>query len=290
MPTVSIVLIFLNGESFLAEAIESVLVQSFSDWELILVDDGSTDRSSTIAKHFADQFPQIRYVEHPGHVNRGMSASRNLGAAQSRGDYLAFLDADDVWQPDKLSEQVDLLEQMPEVALVAGALLYWTSWDPEAQHGDRLVLTGGVADRRLEPPEAALLCYPLGKEAGAGLDGLVRRSAFDAVGGFEEQFRGLYEDQAFLLKLFLRFPVYISSRPWLLYRQHDKSCCALTNRSEHDYRRMRSAFLHWLSDYYDPKGVGGPEVDRAIRRARARLRQTALREHFRGVMQRLRGR
>ncbi|WP_294174291.1 glycosyltransferase family A protein [uncultured Sphingomonas sp.] len=287
MAQVSVVLIFLDAERFIGEAIDSARGQSLSDWELILVDDGSSDESTAIAKRAAEADPRIRYVEHPSHANRGMSASRNLGAAQGTAPYLAFLDADDRWEPNKLAEQVALLEGDGELALTLGALLYWYSWDPAAVEPDRLVLTGGIADRRLEPPEAALQLYPLGTGAGAGLDVLVRRSAFEAVDGFEERFRGLYEDQAFLLKIFLRYPVFISSRPWLRYRQHDASCCATTTRSPADYRRLRMDFLRWLATYLDRQSTLQPKVRRALWRAQRRLRLEAARDLVKKTLRRL---
>ena len=109
-PVVSVIIIFLDEQRFLDEAIRSVFEQTFSDWELILVDDGSTDSSPAIAACYATAHPQrVRVVRHPGGINRGMSASRNLGLAVARGEFIAFLDADDVYRPEKLAVQVDHL-------------------------------------------------------------------------------------------------------------------------------------------------------------------------------------
>src|SRR4051812_5156182 len=113
MPLVSVVLIFLNEERFLEEAVQSVREQTLTDWELILVDDGSTDRSTAIARDLAAQDERIRYVEHPRHANRGMAASRNVGVGNGSAPYVAFIDGDDVWAPFKLYEQVEILERMP---------------------------------------------------------------------------------------------------------------------------------------------------------------------------------
>src|SRR5215207_11709928 len=104
---VSSVMIFLNAEKFIEEAIESVFAQTYDNSELLLVDDGSTDDSTQIALRYAERDPEkVRYLEHPGHRNRGMSASRNLGVSHAEGEYVAFLDADDVWLPYKLQRQV----------------------------------------------------------------------------------------------------------------------------------------------------------------------------------------
>src|SRR5260370_40898850 len=99
---VSVVVAFYNAERFLAEAIDSVLAQTYTRWELLLVDDGSSDSGQEIARRYATQYPgRIQCLEHPGHRNLGMCTSRNLGARHSRGEYIAGLDSDDVWLPRK---------------------------------------------------------------------------------------------------------------------------------------------------------------------------------------------
>jgi glycosyltransferase involved in cell wall biosynthesis len=267
MPLVSVVLIFLNEQRFLEEAVQSLRDQTLADWELILVDDGSTDRSTQIARDLAAADERIHYVDHPGHVNRGMSASRNLGAAHASAPYLSFLDADDVWMPGKLAEQLELLESMQDVALVCGARLYWYSWDPASTNADDISRPGGMADQRLDPPDVALAIDPLGRGDATGVEALVRRTVFEAVGGFEDRFHGLYEDQVFLTKVYLRYPVYISSRVWVRYRQHDASCMAKTHRTRMEY--WRGEFLDWWQQ--DPGRLVDVRVSAAVRRARREL-------------------
>lgn len=268
MPLVSVVLIFLDEETFLDEAVRSVIDQTLTDWELILVDDGSTDDSSRIAKVWAARESRIRYIDHPRHENRGMAASRNFGVANSSAPFLAFMDADDVWISEKLAEQVEVLKAMPDVAMVNGAMVLWYSWDSTSALRDTVVLTGAVENRRFDPPDAALNIYPLVPIDGAGVDLMVRRTVFDEVGGFEERFRGMYEDQSFLIKVFLRYSIYISSRPWILYRQHKDSACAGTNQRQ--YLRIRGDFLDWLREDVDQ--LGDPRVSAALRQARRRVR------------------
>lgn len=268
MALVSVVLIFLNEERFLEEAVRSVCSQTLTDWELVLVDDGSTDRSTHIARALASSDQRITYIDHPGHENRGMAASRNYGAQHTSAPYLAFIDGDDVWFPEKLADQVQLLEAMPDVAMVNGALLYWWSWAPNAMAEDQHLLTGNFADRRIEPPEAAWQIYPLATSNGAGVDLLVRRNVFFEVQGFDERFRGLYEDQSFLIKVFMRYPIYISAQAWIYYRQHAESACAQTNLT--NYIRARAQFLDHLK--YDVERLDDTNVNAAFRRARRQVR------------------
>src|SRR6266566_8733383 len=122
-------MIFLNAERFIEEAIESVFGQTYDDWELLLVDDGSKDGSTEIARRYAEEHSKrVRYFEHAGHQNRGMSASRNLGIRRSRGEFIGFLDADDVWLPHKLEQQLAILKAYPEAAMVYGPIQWWYSW------------------------------------------------------------------------------------------------------------------------------------------------------------------
>jgi glycosyltransferase involved in cell wall biosynthesis len=256
---VSVITIFLNAERFLAEAVESVLAQDFRDFELLLVDDGSTDSSTAIARDYTDRHPdKIRYLEHPGHANRGMSASRNLGLAAARGELVAFIDADDRWRPHKLREQVELLERMPEVDAICGSANYWASADGGE---DRIVASGHVRGRVIRPLEATLALYPLGEAAPpCPSDLLVRRTAIEAVGGFEESFTGplqLYEDQAFLSKFYLEKSFYFSDQVWLDYRLHDESCDSRV-RGAGQYHAVRRHFLEWFDAYV----AAGPHRNR----------------------------
>jgi peptidoglycan/xylan/chitin deacetylase (PgdA/CDA1 family)/GT2 family glycosyltransferase len=110
-PVVSVVTCFLNEERFLGEAVDSVLAQTYASWELLLVDDGSHDRSTVVAREYATRYPdRIRYVEHDRHQTHGLAASRNLGLSHARGEFVAFLDADDRILPRHLERLTGVLE------------------------------------------------------------------------------------------------------------------------------------------------------------------------------------
>ena len=260
-PLVSVITIFLNADRFIREAIESVLAQDFTDFQLILVDDGSTDGSSDLARGYAERFPeQIVYLEHENHSNKGMSASRNLGIRHARGIYITFCDADDVWLPRKLFEQLQIFRDHPEIGMVCGAANYWHSWRGGQ---DQLVMSGHVQNVPLQPPEACLAVDPIGSAVAPCNDLLVRRDVVLQVGGFEDHFTGLYEDQAFLAKVYLATPVFFSSQVGLKYRQHSDSCVAVAKRGG-NYEVARRHFLEWFAEYVralpPPRPIGVQEA------------------------------
>jgi len=258
------VIIFLNEERFLDEAICSVVSQTYDDWELLLVDDGSNDRSSNIAAEWEARKPGcIRTLRHAGHANRGMSASRNLGLQEAAGHYIAFLDADDVWLPTKLEQQLALLTARPEVAMTYGATLYWHSWDTLSTEPDYLIAPGVDMATEFDPPH--LLTLFLERKVNMPCMGsmLMRRAAIASFGGWENEFRGLFEDQVFFAKLCVERHVLITDGCWDKYRQHQESACAVGIRSG-ELSRARAKFHGWLAKYLTQHGLHGSATWQAL--------------------------
>jgi hypothetical protein len=173
-PVVSVVMSVFNGERFLREAIESILSQTFSDFEFIIINDGSTDGSAAILDSYARRDRRVRvfYQE-----NRGSAASDNRGCALASGKYIAHLDQDDVSMPDRLERQVGFLENHEDVGLLGGA------FEGIDAQGRRVFLE--------QPPQedqsirAALqpFSFPITHSAV-----MMRRQAFDATAGYRAQF------------------------------------------------------------------------------------------------------
>lgn len=275
-PVITAIIIFLNAERFLEEAIQSVFAQSYDEWELLLVDDGSTDGSQEIARVYATMYPQkVRYIEHPGHENRGMSASRNAGLREARGEYIAFLDSDDVWLPEKLEQQLAILDAHPEAAMVYGATQYWYSWSghPEDASRDFVPEIGVRADTLVNPP--ALVSVLLQNQIATSTGCLARRHIMQEVGGYEESFRGLFEDQVFYSKVSLRAPVFVSSQCWYKYRRHADSCCSVMERAG-SHHAERLAFLNWLETYSLEQGIEDASLVDAIKKERWKSRHPSL--------------
>ena len=172
-----------NHVRYIGEAIRSVLNQTYPDWELIIVDDGSTDSTGGVVAHFDDT--RLRYVYQ---TNKGVSEARNVGIATSSGEFLAFLDADDMYHPGKLETQVVHLDRNPETGLVYGLRI------ENDQDGKPLKVCQPPAELSLED---LLLRFPL-----ATCDFMVRRDWVERVGGFNKSFI-VNEDRDLLLRLAL---------------------------------------------------------------------------------------
>lgn len=267
-PLVSAIIIFWNAERFLQEAIRSVFGQTYDNWELLLVDDGSTDTSTQIGREWAERNPgKVIYLEHEGHENRGMSATRNLAIQHAQGVYIAFLDADDIWLPQKLEKQVNVLESESEAAMVFGPARYWYSWSGQAED-DQRDFVEEVSDRYnvlIRAPELLISSILQQRLRTAGTcSRMLRYEVFKELGGYEDQFRGLFEDQVFLTKVYATKPVFVISDCLDLYRQHADSCVAVSRKTR---KVERGLFLEWINEYLSEQGIADPDVWQALQEA-----------------------
>jgi glycosyltransferase involved in cell wall biosynthesis len=174
MPQVSVIIPTYNRAHLLSRAIKSVLNQTFQDFEIIIVDDASTDDTDKLVASFHDN--RIRYIQHE--KNRGGGAARNSAITQAQGDYIAFLDSDDEWLPEKLEKQMKFFENAPAtLGLVAAGALDIRENIPYQKYIP--MLRGNLAQRILI-------------DNCVGLNGivLVRKECFSKVGLFDENLRG----------------------------------------------------------------------------------------------------
>jgi glycosyltransferase involved in cell wall biosynthesis len=274
-PLISVVLCFYNEEKFLKEAIDSVMNQDYENWELILVDDGSSDNSTNIACKFANEHPdKILYLEHPHHANRGLSASRNVGIKKTNGEFVAFIDADDVWLPEKLSEQIKIFDNNPEVTVILEASEYWRSWNSNDEQD--IIIPIGAKEGVYSPPNLMTTLYPLGKGSAPCPSGIMARKVVFRRCSFEENFRGMYqmyEDQAFLCKVYLKETVYVSEASHNRYRQRPSSLVSSVHHSG-NYHLVRKFYLNWFQAYLTHHPVEYKEVNKLLSRALASYRLT----------------
>ena len=200
-PIISVVIAVHNGEKTIKETIESVLSQSFRDFELIVINDGSTDKTMDVVSRFND--PRIRFFSFP---NRGVSISRNEGAARSAGEYLSFIDADDIWKSDKLKDQLKALEANPGSAVAYSWSDYMDETGCHVWKGARFTNSGNVYEESL--------LHNIFQNAS---NALIKKEAFEAVGGFDPYF-AVHEDWDIALRLAEKYSFACVQKVHILYR------------------------------------------------------------------------
>lgn len=201
MPLISVIIPAYNAEKTVQETVESVLNQTFRDFELIVVDDGSKDSTVEIIAKIADR--RLRLVTHS---HGGANRSRNLGLSQAIGSYVSFLDADDLWTPDKLESQLKALAANPEAAVAY-------SWTDRIDESGQFLRRGGYIS--VDGNVLAKLLIVNFVENGS--NPLIRREAVLAVNGFDESLSAC-QDWDLWLKLAARYPFVSVSSQQILYR------------------------------------------------------------------------
>lgn len=209
MPLISVIIPAYNAEKTIQETIDSVLNQTFQDFEIIVINDGSQDKTLEIVNSIKD--PRLQVFSYP---NAKQAASRNRGISHSTGEFLAFLDADDLWKPDKLEAQLKALQDNPEAAVAYS----WSQCIDEKGHFLREAsqsTTSGDVYAKL------LLCDFLDN----GSNPLVRRQALEQVGTFDESLPPA-EDWELWIRLAARYHFVAVPYPHILYRQSPTSASA----------------------------------------------------------------
>jgi glycosyltransferase involved in cell wall biosynthesis len=266
-----------NAARFLEEAVDSVLAQSFTDWELLLVDDGSEDDTVRIACRYVQEHgDRIRLLRHDAGGRRGTAPSRNLGLARARGRYIAELDADDVWHPDFLARRVAALEMEPRAAFAFGPVVRWYSWSsprpgPADAANDWVARPwDALGTRLIDAPRLLPILFEEAPAGGVPKGWVIRRSVMAGLGGYPEQFTDMYEDQALMVKVGLdHSAIYLDASDYL-YRRHPDSMVSVLN-STRDRRAMRDRFLSWVEAYFRGREVAS-SVRHSLRREVRRCR------------------
>ena len=232
-PSVTIIMNVRNGADTLEEAIESALAQTFSNWELVVWDDCSTDRSAEIVRRFTD--PRIRYLLAPADVPLGKA--RDQAIRMARGEWLAFLDQDDVWLPRKLELQLALAAGRDEVALLYGRTLSFSAHLGEREYDKK---------HEYQPlPEGDIFmslivdcCYIAMSSA------MIRKSAVEELGGIPDEIQ-LTPDYFLYLGVSRRHEARAVQQVVCRYRLHETSLSRVARR------RMHEEIL-WLVDQWAP--------------------------------------
>jgi glycosyltransferase involved in cell wall biosynthesis len=215
---VSVIIPIYNGSRFVEETIRSVVNQNFEDWELILVDDGSTDNTREIIESFKST--KIRCFSKP---NSGVSDSRNYGAKYATGEYFAFIDADDIWKPAKMSESVDFIKNHP-VHLVHS---YMEVIDASSKP------TGEILQGKEGWMLNSLLLWD-GCNIPSPSSILVSKDAYEKVGGFDTNF-STAADQDFFFRIANNYEIGMIKSPLGQYRVHGQNMHLNIQQMESDH-------------------------------------------------------
>ena len=228
-PVVSVIIPIYNCARYLPEAIDSVLAQTYRAFEIIVVDDGSTDNTQEVLAPYGDQIRVIRQA------NAGRGAARNAGILAARGDYIAFLDADDLWLPQKLEKQMALFGSRPEADWVYSD--YRPFGQVSARVGSRLQMLESQP-----PPEGAILRRVLADWSITWTGTvLVRAECFGEIGLFDTSLP-VAQDGDMWLRIASRFQAACANEVLALYRRHDSqamSACPTDFVVYHTWRVYR---------------------------------------------------
>jgi glycosyltransferase involved in cell wall biosynthesis len=232
MPAVSVVIPTFNHQAFVLQTLESVFAQTFGDYEVIVVNDGSVDETAKLLRPFADA-GKIRYIEQ---TNRGQSDARNRGIESATGELIAFLDDDDLWEPDKLQWQVDALHARRDAVLVYGRMRTFGQGLRYTSPGDGV--SGGT---RLEDFVGRVWINSPGQT-------LIRADSLRKIGGFDPAIWGTDDWDAYL-NLARIGPFVYEPKIALNYRYHG------TNASKNVRKLWENATL--VADkHFGPSGSG----------------------------------
>lgn len=194
-PSVSIIIPCYNYGHYLSEALESLIKQIYSDWECLIIDDGSTDNTKFIGGIYSENDKRIRYFYQKNH---GLSSARNLGLRLAKGDFIQFLDADDMIEPGKIKVQVEYLESHPEVDIVYGETLFFE--DNKSKKNNKKIKYSSKCypNRTSGSGEVLVLSFLKGNFITVN-SALIRSSLIDDIGYFNESLSA-FEDWEFWLR------------------------------------------------------------------------------------------
>jgi glycosyltransferase involved in cell wall biosynthesis len=211
-PKVSVCIASYNHARYLPDCLNSILSQTYQGFEIVVVDDGSQDGSHELLLDFQSSYPErIHYFWHPDHINQGYSKTTNLSIQKSRGKYIAWIGSDDIWNPDKLEQQVSILDNQPEIGLVYSYAEFIDG------SGNRLRGTLGEDVTKDENPMGSMIisCHT------PALTVIVRRDCLDQVGLFDELLE--YSDWDLMMRIFSHWKAAYIDNPLGKYRVHGKN-------------------------------------------------------------------
>lgn len=228
-PVVSLVMPVYNGEKHLREAIESILRQTFTDFELLVVDDASTDNTPSIIREYADVDPRVVYLKNRN--GKGIAGGLNTGLQTAQGKFIARADADDINRPERLEEQVRFLQEHPEIVLVGGG------YAPFNENGHRLDIFHPMKSMEIawKYLSDSFFCHPTV---------MFRREVYEQLGGYPDV---KAEDFAYFSRIVHKYRCWNLPKILIDYREHGSNL-SVSNResiAQSVQKTYRENYLHY---------------------------------------------
>lgn len=253
-PRITVAIPFFNEQRFLAAAVGAVQAQTERSWELLLVDDGSTDGSSHLAEELASaDEDRIFVIRHNGGSNRGLPASRNLAIDRARGEFMCFLDADDEWSPHKLAAQLEMFKTHPRAVMVCGPSRHQPLG---ADEPGPIVQVCAAAPRLLRRGQFARMRMRGTLTTPPPSDVMYRLATLRSAGGVPDG-PAVIEDQRTYVAVSLRGPVFVDDRPLTTYTVRNDSLYGSTRSDDLVQVANHRQFEHWVVRTCARAGVHG---------------------------------
>ena len=237
---ISVIIPAYNAEKYIAEALDSVLAQTYPIHEIIVIDDGSTDKTAEVVHRYINS--RTRELANPLNLkyfyqeNRGPAAARNSGIREATGEYIAFLDADDTWMPEKLARQIEKFNESPDAGLVHAKRIRIDESGAEQETRKRHIPEGFIFDSLLR--DNFICCSST----------LVKKQCFDDVGLFDEHREiAKSEDYDMWLRIARQYQIGYVDLPLIKYRVNPSGYCRSDLRAS--YAAQKAVFLRALDCY-----------------------------------------
>ncbi|SFN72256.1 Glycosyltransferase involved in cell wall bisynthesis [Bizionia echini] len=270
---VSIIIPTYNRASYIGAALNSIMAQSYTHWECLVVDDGSKDNTEEIMHAICEQDSRISYYKRSKDYPKGVNGARNFGIANSKGSYIAFCDDDDFWLPEKLEKQIPIFKAHPEVGLVTGNIEYVNA---DGVRTGRIIAQRGNHGYVFEDL--------LFKNRLSMITPVIRRSVIDKVGLFNTNFT-LSEDWEYWRRVAYYYPFYALPDVLACVRKHNANTSLIVTNAPFEqyvlYRKLTTALLAW------GEGIFTKADRQLIAKVEAKRYRQIFRNHCPGVRNKL---
>ena len=240
-PFISVLVTSYNYERYIQKTLDSILAQSYKNYEVIIVDDGSTDNSVSVINEYVAKYKNFYLYQHDGAVNKGLPASFKLGVEKSKGEYVAVLESDDYWAPSNLLAKVKMINKYPDAIIISNNVIPFGDNVTEVSKAKPYVelLNSQLQEKNIIPASKSLLNHIPTFSATTIKKDVLSRLDFDTP---IPAFLDLY----LYTQIFAKYPLYYIAQPITYWRRHPKSYNAISNQANNYVKS--DEFLRKIND------------------------------------------